>query len=196
MKFTPLGLPGVVVIDPDIRGDERGSFRRQFCAAEFAAHGLASTVVQGNVSENVRENTLRGLHYQVAPHAEAKTLSCIAGALYAITVDLRRESPTFLQWVSMQLSADERRSLHVPVGCASGWLTLAPNTIVHYYMSETFAAECVRGIRYNDPAFNFRWPAEPRVISERDRTFPDFDPAALESFLPPAIMPTSPAPGR
>ena len=169
------------LIEPDVHGDERGSFRRHFCADEFSAHGLVSAVAQGNLSENVHEGTLRGLHYQTGPYAEAKTLSCITGAVYDITVDLRPESPTFMRWVSAQLSADDRRSLHVPAGCANGWMTLAPGTIVHYYMSEKFVPGAARGIRYNEPRFDFRWPMQPTVISERDRTFPDFDPAGRES---------------
>ncbi len=182
MKFVEFGLPGVFLIEPKVHGDERGVFRRHFCRDEFVARGLAPDVVQGNISENLAHGTLRGFHYQVGPHMEAKTLSCLTGALYDITVDLRRDSPTFMQWASAQLSADDRRSLHVPAGCANAWITLAPNSIVHYYMSEGFAPESARGIRYNDPAFDFTWPLEPRVISERDRTFPDFDPVTLELF--------------
>jgi len=196
MKFIDLGLPGVVLIEPTIHGDERGSFRRHFCSEEFAAHGLAPAVVQGNIAENLHSGTLRGLHYQVGPFAEAKTLSCVTGAVYNITLDLRPDSPTFMRWVSAQFSADDRRSVHVPAGCASGWITLAPNTIVHYYMSEKFAPESARGVRYNDPAFDFRWPMEPKAISERDRTFPDFDPATLEPFQIPAATRVSPDSGR
>lgn len=178
MTFVELGLPGLFLIEPVAHGDERGSFRRHFCREEFAARGLEPAVVQGNISENVHSGTLRGIHYQVAPFAEAKTLSCLAGAIYDITVDLRPESPTFLQWVATQLSAADRRSLHVPIGCANGWITLAPHTLVHYYMSEKFEPASARGIRYDDPRFDFRWPLAPTVISERDRGFPDFDASA------------------
>lgn len=180
MKFIGIGLPGVFVIEPTVFADERGSFRRHFCAEEFAAHGLAPAAVQGNISENLHHGTLRGFHYQSGAFAEAKTLSCMTGAIYDIVLDLRTDSPTFMKWVSAQISAEDRRSLHVPAGCANAWLTTAPNTMVHYYMSEIFAPESACGIRYNDPAFNFRWPMEPLVISERDRTFPEFDPASLE----------------
>ncbi len=181
MTFVELDLPGLFLIEPDVHGDERGSFRRHLCADEFSAHGLAPVVAQGNISENVRGGTLRGLHYQSGPYAEAKTLSCVTGAVYDITVDLRPESPTFMRWVSAQFSADDRRSLHVPAGCANGWMTLVPDTIVHYYMSERFVPEAARGIRYDDPQFDFRWPMPPTVISDRDRTFPDFDPAVGDS---------------
>ncbi len=175
MKFTELRLPGVWLIEPAVFVDERGAFRRHFCADEFRAHGLTPIVVQGNISENSHEGTLRGFHYQARPFAEAKTLSCMTGALYDIVVDLRPESPTFMQWVSVEISARDRRSLHVPAGCANAWLTTAPNTVVHYYMSEMYSPESHRGFRYNDPAFGFRWPHEPMVISEKDRTLPRFD---------------------
>ena len=185
MNFVELGIPGVFLIEPAVHRDGRGSFRRHFCAEEFAAHGLTPTVAQGNISENLTYGTLRGFHYQAGAFAEAKTLSCITGALYDITIDLRQDSPTFMQWVSAQFSADDRRSLHVPAGCANAWITLAPNSIVHYYMSERLASEAARGIRYDDPLFDLQWPMEPKAISERDRTFPDFDPTTLEPFPPP-----------
>ena len=175
MKFIELELPGVWLIEPEVFTDERGAFRRHFCTEEFAAHGLAPMAVQGNLSENLHYGTLRGLHYQIGPDAEAKTLSCMTGSLYDIILDLRPESPTFMQWVSVEISAEDRLSLHVPAGCPNGWVTTSPNTMIHYYMSEMFAPGSARGIRYNDPTFDFRWPIEPKVISERDRTFPDFD---------------------
>ncbi len=179
MKFIEVGLEGVRLIEPEVFADDRGVFRRHFCAAEFAAHGLSATAVQGNISENPHQGTLRGFHFQLPPFAEAKTLSCITGAIYDIVVDLRSSSPTFMKWVAVEISADDRRSLHVPAGCANAWLTTAPNTVLHYYMSEPFRPGSYRGIRYNDPAFGFRWPMEPIVISEKDRSFPDFDPSVL-----------------
>jgi dTDP-4-dehydrorhamnose 3,5-epimerase len=179
MKFVELGLRGVWLIEPEVFADERGVFRRHFCAEEYAAHGLAPAAVQGNVSENTHRGTLRGFHYQAGRFAEAKTLSCLTGAIYDIVVDLRVESPTFMQWISVEISAADRRSLHVPAGCANAWLTTEPNTILHYYMSELYSADSYRGFRYNDPAFRFRWPSEPSVISEKDRTYPDFDPSVL-----------------
>lgn len=179
MKFIEAGLEGVWLIEPLVFTDERGVFRRHFCAEEFAAHGLSSTAVQGNISENPHRGTLRGFHYQLAPFGEAKTLSCITGAIYDMVVDLRPSSPTFMKWVALEVSADDRRSIHVPAGCANAWLSTEPNTVLHYYMSEMFAPGSYRGIRYNDPAFGFRWPMEPAVISEKDRTFPDFDPSVL-----------------
>lgn len=180
MTFTELDVAGVFLIELAVHADERGAFRRHFCAEEFAAHGLRADVVQGNISENLRAGTLRGFHYQTGRSAEAKTISCMTGSLYDIVLDLRPDSPTFMRWVAAELSAEDRRSLHVPAGCANAWMTMAPNTMVHYYMSELFAPGSARGIRYNDPAFDFRWPMEPVVIAERDRTFPDFNPASLE----------------
>ena len=167
------------LIEPVVHEDGRGSFRRHFCAEEFAEHGLAPVAVQGNISENPHRGTLRGFHYQIGRFAEAKTLSCMTGAIHDIVVDLRPDSPTFMKWIAVEISSDDRRSLHVPVGCANGWLTLAPNTTLHYYMSEVYAPSSARGFRYNDPAFGFRWPMEPLVIADKDRSFPDFDPSSL-----------------
>jgi dTDP-4-dehydrorhamnose 3,5-epimerase len=181
MKFTELGLRGVWLIEPQVFADERGVFRRHFCAEEYAAHGLDPAAVQGNISENTHAGTLRGFHYQTGRFAEAKTLSCLTGAIYDIVVDLRPESPTFMQWISVEISAADRRSLHVTAGCANAWMTTAPDTIIHYYMSEMYSPESYRGFRYNDPAFGFTWPHEPVVISDKDRTFADFDAASLQA---------------
>jgi dTDP-4-dehydrorhamnose 3,5-epimerase len=179
MKFTELALPGVWLIEADLHRDGRGVFRRHFCAREFGAHGLAPVVAQGNISENPQCGTLRGFHYQIGPHQEAKTLSCLAGGIYDIVVDLRRDLPTFMRWIAVELSAGDRRSLHVPAGCANGWMTTENGSIVHYYMSAFDAPEADRGIRYDDPAFAFRWPAAPNVISDKDRSYPNFDPSSL-----------------
>lgn len=179
MTFTELGLAGVWLITPELHSDDRGIFRRHFCAREFGEHGLVPTVAQGNISENPRLGTLRGFHYQAGRHQEAKTLSCLSGAVYDIVVDLRRGSPTFMTWIAVELSAHARQSLHVPAGCANAWLTTAPQTIVHYYMSEFYAPEADRGFRYDDPAFAFRWPMPPTVVSQKDRSYPDLDPGSL-----------------
>lgn len=175
MKFHETRIPGVWIIDAEPFTDARGAFRRHFCAREFRAHGIATDVVQGNVSENPHEGTLRGFHYQVPPFGEAKTMSCLTGSIYDIVADLRPDSPAFMQWIGVEISADNRRSLHVPAGCANAWLTTSPNTIVHYYMSEAFEPASGRGIRYDDAAFGFRWPSAPKVISEKDLAYPPFD---------------------
>ena len=182
MTFIQLELPGVCMIEPLVHADERGAFRRHFCAEEFAAHGLDPAVAQGNISENRTRGTLRGLHYQAGRCSEAKTMSCLSGAVHAIVVDLRRDSPTYLRWTGVTFSAEDRRSLHVPRGCASGWITTLPHTIIHYYMSSAHDPSSARGIRYDDPAFGFRWPLAPVVISARDRAYSDFDPASLKPF--------------
>ena len=179
MKFEELGLRGVWLIEPELFSDERGVLRRHYCAREFAEHGLAAMTVQGNISENRQRATLRGFHYQVQPFEEAKTLSCMTGAIYDIVVDLRVKSPTFMEWVSVEISAHGRCSLHVPAGCATACITTEPDTTLHYYMSEFYSPESYRGIRYNDPMFGFRWPMEPQVISDKDRSYPDFDPESL-----------------
>jgi dTDP-4-dehydrorhamnose 3,5-epimerase len=175
MKFTELSLSGVWLIETQSFADERGQFRRHFCFDEFSAHGIASKVVQANISENPKRATLRGFHFQVAPFVEAKTLSCLSGALYDIVVDLRQSSPTFLKWVAVEFSAADRRSLHVPAGCANGWLTTEPNTVVHYYMNAPYNPDAGRGFRHDDPRFGFVWPFAPEVISDKDRSYPDFD---------------------
>jgi len=179
MKFTELDINGVWLIGAEAHTDARGVFRRHFCAREFTDRSIAATVAQGNISENPHRGTLRGFHFQAPPFAEAKTISCLSGALYGIVVDLRQHAETFTKWVPVELSAENRCAVHVPAGCAVAWLTTADHTIVHYYMSEFYAPDSYRGIRYNDPAFGFHWPGPPLVISERDRTFPDFDPKSL-----------------
>lgn len=175
MKFRQLDIGGVWLIEPDLYSDERGVFRRHYCREEFAAHGIHTGVAQGNVSENRLRHTLRGFHYQIEPYAEGKTISCFSGALYDIVVDLRADSPTFMQWTSITLDATERTSLYLPPGCANAYITTQDNTVVHYYMSELYAPDSYRGFHYDDPSFGFRWPAQPQVISEKDRNLPILD---------------------
>ena len=180
MKFKELDIAGAWLIEPKLVSDERGVFRRHFCSEEFAAHGIETRVMQGNVSENPYLHTLRGFHYQLAPHAEGKTISCFSGALYDIIVDLRPDSKSFLQWVAVTLDAEDRSSLYIPPGCANAYLTVAPDTVVHYYMSEMYTPGSYRGFCYNDPSFNFKWPAEPQLISDRDRNLQCCDRAGLK----------------
>jgi len=179
LRFKQLELPGVWLIEPEPHEDERGSLRRHFCAREFADHGLQGAVTQGNIAENTHIHTLRGFHYQLAPHAEAKTMTCLSGTLYDVVVDLRPESPLFGRWIAVELSTAARASLHIPAGCANAYLTMAPNTTVHYYMSEFYAPESYRGFRFDDPAVAVKWPAEPRVVSARDLGYPGLD---LDAF--------------
>lgn len=179
MKFTELGISGVWVIEPELVQDARGTFRRHFCSEEFAAHGIECGVMQGNVSENPHKHTLRGFHYQLPPHAEGKTISCFSGSLYDIIVDLRPRSGTFLKWVSVVIDGKSRNSLYIPPGCANAYLTLEDDTVVHYYMSESYAPDSYRGFNYKDPFFGFRWPAEPRLISDKDDRLPNCDRSVL-----------------
>ncbi len=180
MKFKEQAIAGTWLIEPELVSDARGVFRRHFCNQEFAEHGIETRVMQGNVSENPHLHTLRGFHYQLAPHAEGKTISCFSGALYDIIVDLRPDSKSFLKWISLTLDAKTRSSLYIPPGCANAYLTTEPNTVVHYYMSELYVPGSYRGFYYNDPSFDFKWIVEPKVISERDKNLPNFERSTLK----------------
>jgi dTDP-4-dehydrorhamnose 3,5-epimerase len=172
LKFTQLEILGAWLIEPELVSDERGVFRRHFCKKEFAEHGIEADIAQGNVSENPHKYTLRGFHYQTAPHSEGKTISCLKGRLYDIVVDLRPDSATYLKWVPVNIDSRDRKSLYVPPGCANAYLTMESDTIVHYYMSNFYAPHADRGFRFDDPSFNFVWPAAPRLVSNKDRSLP------------------------
>lgn len=174
MKFTESDIPGAWLIEPEPVRDSRGAFARVFCEKEFAAHGLEIRYPQHSVSHNVTRGTLRGLHYQEAPHAEIKVVSCIRGAIFDVCVDLRPDSPTFRQWRGVELSAENRRLFYMPVGCAHGFQTLTDDAEAHYLISEFYAPEAARGVRYDDPAFAVDWPLPVGVISDKDRSWPDF----------------------
>lgn len=176
MKFKQQKIKGVYLISPEPFSDNRGIYRRHFCQKEFGDHGLTQRVAQANIVENKYKYTLRGFHYQKPLFEEGKTLSCIKGALYDIVVDLRPKSPTYLEWIGFELDEDNRNSLYIPPGCAHAALTLKNNTIVHYYSSEFYNPKSEAGIRYNDPLFEFKWPHKPMIISEKDKTFPNFIP--------------------
>jgi dTDP-4-dehydrorhamnose 3,5-epimerase len=174
MIFHETKLPGVFEIHLELKSDERGFFARSWCQKEFERNGLTPRVVQCNVSFNVRKGTLRGMHYQAAPYAEAKLVRCTRGAIYDVALDLRPHSPAYKQWVAAVLTAANRRMFYIPEGCAHGFLTLEDETEVFYQMSEFYNAESGRGVRWNDPAFQIAWPGNVEVISQRDRTYPDF----------------------
>ena len=176
MIFTETPLKGAYVIDPERLADERGFFARTWCRREFEAHGLNPELAQCNISYNRRKGTLRGMHYQVAPHAETRLVRCTSGAVYDVIVDLRPQSATFKRWFPIELTADNRRMLYIPEGVAHGFFTLCDDTEVFYQMSGFYAPECARGVRWNDPAFGFEWPDEIQVMAERDRSYPDFQP--------------------
>lgn len=175
MIFTETRLKGAFAVDPEPKHDERGSFFRTWCKHEFEAHGLTSTLVQCSGVFNRKKGTLRGMHYQLAPREEAKLVRVISGAVHDVVADLRPASATYRQWISLELSAENRRMLFVPEGFAHGYLTLADNTELVYQMSEFHAPEFARGFRWDDPVFAIHWPEEVQVISQRDRTYPDFD---------------------
>lgn len=175
MTFHKTKLPGVFEIHLEPTSDDRGFFARSWCQREFESHGLNPRLVQCNVSLNSRKGTLRGIHLQTEPKAEAKVVRCTAGAIYDIALDLRPESKTYKNWFATVLSAENRHMLYVPEGCAHGFLTLEDNTEVFYQMSEFYHPESARGVRWNDPAFQIAWPEKVEVISERDRTYPDFE---------------------
>lgn len=162
------------LIEPEPVSDERGFFARTWCKNKFAAKGLNPNLVQCNISYNKVRGTLRGMHYQKAPHAEAKLVRCTQGAVYDVIIDLRTESKTFKQWFGVELTAENRKALYVPEGFAHGFITLKDDTEVLYQMSEFFHAECATGVRWNDPVFAIQWPINPKVISERDLVYSAF----------------------
>jgi dTDP-4-dehydrorhamnose 3,5-epimerase len=178
MTFTEVPLAGAYTVDVSRVGDERGFFARSFCAAEFAAQGLAPVMSQCSVSFNAAKGTLRGLHYQTAPHAEEKLVRCTRGAIFDVIVDLRPGSPTYREWYGTELTADNHRALYVPKGFAHGFVTLADAAEVYYMISVPYAAGFAAGVRWNDPAVGIRWPLAPAVISERDAGFPLLDASA------------------
>jgi dTDP-4-dehydrorhamnose 3,5-epimerase len=174
MQFIETPLANAWSIEMDKLADERGFFARSYCPREFAQHGIEMRVVQCNVSFNSRRGTLRGMHFQTAPKAEPKLVRCTRGAIFDVIVDLRPESPTHCRWFGVELSAANHRQLYIPVGLAHGFVTLADDSEVFYQMGEFFSAEHARGVRWNDPAFDIRWPIEPTVISTKDQIYPDY----------------------
>jgi dTDP-4-dehydrorhamnose 3,5-epimerase len=176
MRFTETALPGAFVIDAEPARDERGAFTRTFCVRDFAGHGLNANVAQCSVSLNHSRGTLRGLHFQLAPHAECKLVRCARGTIWDVIVDLRPESPTYTRWTGVELSARNGRMLYVPEGMAHGFQTLEDDSEVLYQMSREFEPTAYRGVRFDDPAFAIDWPLALGTISERDRSYPDFVP--------------------
>ncbi|TAK32245.1 MAG: dTDP-4-dehydrorhamnose 3,5-epimerase [Chloroflexota bacterium] len=172
MFFDETALKGAFIIDPERLEDERGFFARTFCQREFAARGLSQQFVQCNISFNSKQGTLRGMHYQGAPHEEAKLVRCTRGAIYDVIVDLRPVSPTFKRWIAVELNAENQRMLYVPQGFAHGFQTLEDETEIFYQMSEPYVPDCARGFRWDDPTFAIAWPSVPtRTISSKDRSY-------------------------
>ena len=174
MNFQETKISGVFELLLEPMADERGFFARTWCKNEFEAQGLASSLEQCSISYNSRKRTLRGMHFQVAPFEETKVVRCTRGAIYDVVLDLRAESHTYKQWISVFLTAENRSMIYVPKGCAHGFLTLQDDTEVFYQMSQVYDAASARGVRWNDPAFSISWPEKIETISERDRTYADF----------------------
>ncbi|MGH7751606.1 MAG: dTDP-4-dehydrorhamnose 3,5-epimerase, partial [Gemmatimonadales bacterium] len=176
MILTPTPLAGAFVIEPEPLSDARGLFARTWCHRELEARGLETRIAQCSTSFNTRKGTLRGMHYQAAPFAETKLVRCTRGSIHDAIIDLRPDSPTFTRSFTAVLTADNRKAMYVPAGFAHGFQTLEDDTEVFYQISQFYSAEHSRGVRWNDPAFQISWPTNDPTISERDRSYPDFEP--------------------
>ena len=174
MKFIETGLQGAVIVEIEKLQDQRGFFARTWCKREFEKYGLDASLVQANVSYNHRKGTLRGMHYQAEPYGETKLVRCTQGAICDVIIDLRPESPTYRKWVGVELTAENYRMLFVPKMFAHGFQTLVDDSVVTYQVGQFYTSGSERGIRYNDPAFGLRWPVEASVISDKDKSWPDF----------------------
>lgn len=174
MKFEPMEIPGVFSISATPHRDERGFFARLFCPDEFANAGVEFTSTQINLSRNTARHTLRGMHWQDAPYAEAKVVRCLCGVIYDVVADLRPQSPAYKKWIALELSAERGDALFIPEGCAHGFLTLTPDCDVMYQMGRMYEPGKARGFRYDDPAFGIAWPHAPDVIGAADLAWPAF----------------------
>jgi len=175
MIFTETKLKGLFIIDVEAISDERGFFARTFCQKEFAQRGLISEFVQCSISHNKAKGTLRGMHYQARPHEEVKIVSCIRGAIFDVSIDLRPDSYSYKQWVGVELTAENNRSLYIPEGCAHGFLTLRDDAEVYYQISTFFHPNSAKGLKWDDPAFGIEWLETPIVVSEKDDSFEPFE---------------------
>lgn len=172
MRFFKTKIDGLWIIETEQLPDKRGSFARTFCKRQFVDHGLVTNFCQQSMSRSLHKWTLRGLHYQASPHAETKLVSCVRGAIWDVAVDLREDSPTYLQWLSAILSAENGAQLYIPEGFAHGFQSLTDDVVVSYMISAEYVAESARGIRYDDLAIGINWPARPSIISDRDLSWP------------------------
>ena len=177
MRFEPTRIPGVILIRLDLKTDARGGFARTFCTDEMAAAGLPFTVVQANLSRNTARRTLRGLHYQQAPYGEPKIVSCPRGRIWDVAVDLREDSPTYRDWQAFELSPHSDSALHLPTGVAHGFITLEPDSEIHYLMGAAYVPGAATGVRWDDPALDIDWPVPPAVISDADQGYAMLAPA-------------------
>lgn len=182
MIFRETKLAGAFIVEPERLTDERGFFARTWSVDEFAERGFDARLVQCNTSFNLRSGTLRGMHFQIKPRAEAKLVRCTMGAIYDVIIDLRPASRTFKQWAAFEMTADNRLQLYIPEGFAHGFQTLTDNTEVFYQMSEFYAPECARGVRWDDAAFNVEWKIDEKTISAKDRAYHDFDEREMDEY--------------
>lgn len=174
MKFIETPLKGSFIIELEKYEDERGFFARTYCKEEFGKFGIPDNLVQTNISFNKKRGTIRGMHYQEGPFAEPKIVSCYAGGIYDVIIDLRRDSKSYCQWFGVELDALNHTSLFIPKGFAHGFQTLLDNTLIHYQMGEYYMPEYARGVRWNDPLFKITWPISDVTISEKDSQYPDY----------------------
>jgi len=176
MIIEPTNVDGCFVLSLEEFSDERGSFARSFCPQELMGAGYPYDfkIYQTNISRNTVLGTLRGMHWQAEPSPDPKIVRNVRGAIYDVVADIRKNSPSFGQWTAQELTADNRKSMLIPPGCAHGFITLSDDTEVHYQMGEQYVPELARGMRWNDPVVDIDWPLDPVVISERDATYPDF----------------------
>ena len=174
MIFNETKLSGVFLIEPERLEDARGFFALSWSAEEFARRNLVSQIAECNISQNNKKGTLRGMHYQAHPHSQTKLVRCTMGAIYDVVIDLRASSPTFKQWIGVELSANNRLMIYIPGGFAHGFQTLEDNSEVFYQMSHPYVAQSSGGVRWDDSTFDISWPPGERIIIERDRSWPDF----------------------
>jgi dTDP-4-dehydrorhamnose 3,5-epimerase len=175
MIFKELQLKGVFTVDLEPKEDNRGFYARAWCRDEFGQHGLVTDFAQINISYTHKKGTVRGLHYQVPPHGEVKLVRCVRGAIFDVVVDMRPDSPTYRQWLGIELSADNRRALYVPENFAHGFASLTDDCELIYSISSSYHPEAERGIRYNDPAIGIEWPVDIEIMSDKDRNMPDLE---------------------
>lgn len=175
MIFRELEIPGVYLVEPERHADIRGFFARTWCREELEAQGLDPALAQCNISHNKLKGTVRGMHWQAEPWPESKLVRCTSGAIWDVALDLRRGSPTYLRHVGVELTRENRRALYVPVGVAHGFQSLEDDSEVFYQMSEFFHPEASRGVRWDDPAFSIEWPLPVAILSQKDRSWPDWE---------------------
>lgn len=174
MIFTKTKLNGAYIIDIEKREDDRGFFARTFCADEFEKNGLENKFVQSNMSFNNKKGTLRGMHFQKSPFEEDKLVRCTKGSIFDVIIDLRKDSPTYKEWIGVELTEKNSRALFIPKGFAHGYLTLEDNSEINYLVTQFYTPNSDSGVRFNDPAFNINWPITPKSISDKDKNHPDF----------------------